>query len=257
MQTIYQFLDSFKEEIPEWLANFTAESTFSADHFFNSRTVFYPGVGTDGHAVKVFGSTHTAHCFVLADYMLQRNNVVEALDHPQHSFAGYKSLFRTNLEEHQLTPRGWQSHLMPHDFQDAYGRTINPGGFARTKSNPYAILEILAREPEYGHSHGPERLAILYLGADAVATYDALYCQGNALAPFAILIQDHGFGGQYTSFGNQGLLRKLASRCNVLPNWLLVAETSEPWYGYAKCSDVEHDRGGMHNQQRYLYKKLN
>lgn len=49
----------------------------------------------------------------------------------------------------------------------------NPG------SKPYGFLEVLERDAELGPEHGAARLAIIFLGADGHATYDALFCQGK------------------------------------------------------------------------------
>jgi hypothetical protein len=50
---------------------------------------------------------------------------------------------------------------------------------------------MLERKPEYDEAHGPKRLVVLFIFADAIATYDALFCQaGNKLEPFAQLRND-------------------------------------------------------------------
>ena len=70
-------------------------------------------------------------------------------------------------------------------------------------------LEILQRESGLNDAHGPSRLAILFLGADAIATYDALFCQGDGTrSPYVVVLQDHGFGGNYDSFGEGGTLEQ-------------------------------------------------
>ena len=51
------------------------ESLFNREDFFNSRVVFYPGAYVDGHAIKLFGSSHAAHCFVYCDYWHEQNEI--------------------------------------------------------------------------------------------------------------------------------------------------------------------------------------
>jgi hypothetical protein len=51
------------------------------------------------------------------------------------------------------------------------------------------------------------------------------------------------------------LLEKLARRCGVFPAWLIVAENTEPWEGYDRVSGVDGDRGGMHNDLRFLWRR--
>jgi hypothetical protein len=52
--------------LPDWIRetpSFTKEIT---DLFLQSRVVFYPGAGDDGHPIKLFGSSRAAFCFVYA-----------------------------------------------------------------------------------------------------------------------------------------------------------------------------------------------
>ena len=64
----------------------------------------------------------------------------------------------------------------------------------------------MERKPEYDEAHGPKRLAIIFLFADGIASYDALFCQSrNKCEPFGVLLQDHGFGGNYDKFGMGGI----------------------------------------------------
>ena len=55
--SMYEYLKNDQEPIPTWLLEIKEGDKFSRDDFFSSRIVFYPGSYTDGHAVKVFGST--------------------------------------------------------------------------------------------------------------------------------------------------------------------------------------------------------
>lgn len=246
--TIYEHLHRKAETMPAWLASYTDTAPFPYTEFFQSRIAFYPGSGNDGHAVKVFGSTHAVHCFVYADFSASQEMLEQRLAHPEVGFLGYRTAARRQLLEKDLCPRGWTAHIRP--------MALNAAARANEHILPFGFLEVLEREPDFGDDHGPSRLAVVFLGADGVATYDALFCQDPSLcAPFGVLLQDHGFSGNYTRFGRGGLLEDLARRCTVLPEYLLVAENTKPWQGYEKL-DVEHDRGGMHRHPRWLYRRI-
>jgi hypothetical protein len=247
--SLYEFLRRNREQFPAWLERFEAGAVFPRERFFESRVVYYPGSGTDGQAVRLFGSTHSAHCFVYADYGVDRRTIVEELEHPQHGFLGYHSLARVELNEQDLSPRGWIPHIEP---AEVTGRLYQ---FA--KAAPFGFLEVLERNHELDDGHGARRLAILFLGADGMATYDALFCQDDSVsAPFAVVLQDHGFGGNYDRFGGGGLLERLAARRNVIPRWLLVGDNTAPWEGFDRAPGVDGDRGGMHAQLRFLYGRV-
>ena len=251
--TIYEFLSGEHKQVPPWLTQFNAEMTFPREHFFASRVVYYPGSGLDGQPVKLFGSTHTAHCFVYVDYGVERSRVEAALnDDDEHElchrqltrFRGYHTLARVNLTERDLTPKGWQYHITP---------MRNPF----TTVPAFGFLEVLERNQGLDDGHGARRLAILFLGADGIATYDALFCQRNSIkAPFAVVTQDHGFGGNYDRFGQGGMLQRVAQQCNVIPQWLLVADNTNPWEGFARVPGVSGELGGSGPHLRFLYKLL-
>lgn len=243
--TVYEALTFYQEPLPCWLAEFKPDSAFDRTAFFSSRIVYYPGSGTDGQPVKLFGSTHVAHCFVYVDYGISARNVQETLDRSVHHFHGYHTLARLEISQQQLSPRGFVPHIQPSEIKS------DPMAFA--DQTPYAFLEILERDPDLDDQYGAPRLAILFLGADGIASYDALFCQTDSIqAPFAVVLQDHGFGGNYDRFGAGGLLDKIARRSKTLPNLLLVAENTTAWQGYREIS-VFPDRGGMHSYKRYLY----
>ncbi|MFN9379049.1 MAG: hypothetical protein ACK6BQ_03595 [Bacteroidota bacterium] len=103
--TIYEYLKNDKEPVPSWLLEIKEGDKFSRDDFFSSRIVFYPGSYTDGHAVKVFGSTHAAHSFVYVDYWVKQEELETEL--VQHAFLGYDNLFSIQVSANDLAPYGW------------------------------------------------------------------------------------------------------------------------------------------------------
>jgi hypothetical protein len=246
--TLHEYLRELREDTPAWLDKFEGGDPFPRQKFFGSRVAYYPGSGTDGHPVKLFGSTHSAHCFVYADYGVTRPSLEGELGHPQHRFLGYHTLSRLQLLETDLVPRGWTAHIRAGEGpQDKYR-------LGAVAAAPFGFLEVMERDQGIDDSHGARRLAILFLGADGIAAYDALFCQEHSDSPpFAVVIQDHGFDGNYDQFGRGGLLERIATRCNFVPLWLLVSDNSGPWHGFERVPDVEGDAGGMHETLRFLH----
>lgn len=245
--TLYEYLHQQQEDLPSWLDRFNPGDPFPREQFFASRVVYYPGSGIDGHPVKLFGGSHSAHCFVYADYGVNQDELEQQLEDPQHGFRGYHTLARLQLSEHDLVSGRFNPHTHAQDVPS----------FATTANSPFGFLEVLERDAKLDDNHGAPRLAIVFLGADGIASYDALFCQEHSGAPpFAVLLQDHGFSGNYNRFGRDGLLCDIASRCNVFPKFLVVADNTDPWDCYSQIKDIEPDMGGMHAHKRYLFKRV-
>ncbi len=231
------------EEMPLWLRLWKPSRQTSLPDFFGSRVVYYPGSGTDGQPVEFFGSRHAAHCFVFVDYGIPRSIVERELN--EHPFEGYRSIGRRALDMHDLTPNGWMPSIKPEVASAALQATVPP----------YAFLEILERQHDFDDAHGPQRLAILILCADGVAAYDSLFCQATVAAPFAVVLQDHGWGGNWTTFGHGGALENLALFARRLPQFLFVAENTIAWTGYEEVDGAILGRGGMHRFERQLWRR--
>jgi len=245
--SMYEYLKNDQETIPPWLLEIKEGDKFPREDFFKSRIVFYPGSYTDGHAVKVFGSTHSAHSFVYVDYWVTQEELETEL--VKHAFLGYENLFSIQVSANDLAPYGWTPSV---HFTPRY-----PFNTENKRREAYSFLQILERKPEYDEEHGPKRLAVLFLFADGIATYDALFCQARKkIEPFALLLHDHGgFGGGYEPFGMGGLMEKIAMHAQIKPTYLLVDYNTKPWSYYTKLEDVACDHGGMHNMPRYLHKR--
>jgi len=234
--------------VPMWLMNCTVDSPFPRASFFASRIVYYPGSSADGHPLRIFGKAHAAHCFVFSDNGQSAEYFESQLNdenHPGHPL-GYRVILVRRLTQEELCPDGWSPHV------DVAGMRNNSFFDTQPPGGAFAIWAVLERLDSLGDAHGPKRLAILVVGGEGVATYDALFCQDDSHSPYAILLQDHGFGGNWTRFGgDESPLRTLALRSG-LPRWLFVANQTELWSGYQLASS--EDRGGMHSNRRSLYR---
>ena len=97
--TLHEYLRRMPEPVPSWLDDFTNGDAFGRQQIFASRIVYYPGSGTDGHPVKLFGSTHCAHSFVYADYAMIQATIEAELEDAVRRFRGYHTLVRLHLFE--------------------------------------------------------------------------------------------------------------------------------------------------------------
>ena len=101
---------------------------------------------------------------------------------------------------------------------------------------PYARLVVLERDP--GRSEGAERMAVLFLGADGHATFEAVFANGNAPNLFGFLLQEHGFGGNYDKWGKDGICDAIMLRSGVFPKFVL-AGSDDVYDGYREINGLE------------------
>ena len=242
-------LQQCPEPLPQWLRQ-PPSPAFDRASFFSSRTVFYPGSGDDGQPVKVCARVHAAHAFIYVDYGVSQKKLAKRLHGLEgQGLRGYRVEHEQPVAEAVLRPGGWTAHVDPERLRKGANR------FASV--TPFALYVVFARDTDHGPDHGPERLAMLFIGGDGHATYDALYGQNDGTSPpFLVVVQDHGFGGNYSKFGAGGLLECIAQRCDVKPPWLLVGRRGssryEPWSGY-RDAGCPGEPGGMHAIPRRLF----
>lgn len=266
MPTMREYLTTnFREQTPRWLVC----GEYSLEQFFNSRTVFYPGAGGDGHAVRLFNSSRTAHCFVYADLRYDRETVLSeeplgyrlerVIELPPESFAG-----GVGTEEEQR-------EVLPLEVSPLSGESFDL----------FARLAIYQRRPEYDRTHGGFRIAVLFVRAEANALYQRLYGRlYSHQPPFAVLLIDIGMyraqlrerGMNELRFHNpDGPMATVAIRTGGLPQFLLVGDddgAGELWRGYDEVDcepeftqsirdqvDCVHECGDFARFGRVLYRR--
>ena len=273
MPTIEEILGRRPEPIPEWLDG-TDPPRFDRAAFFASRTVYYPGSGEDGQPLKLCNRSRSAHCFVYVDQddIYEQDGFRGKLRDPdQGNLLGYeRGILGYGLARWEPVPvdvlipggrDGWtpvcdESHRIGLERRYSIGKDVG--------KKTFAFFAVMDRMDGIGDVHGPRRLAILFIGGDGFALYDALYCQGNGTPPpFLAVIQDHGFGGQWPGkcFGGDdpldkrdGLLDRIARKSGVLPEFLLVGDNTTPWVNYADTGAVP-EPGGQHGHPRRLLRR--
>ncbi len=239
-----QFLDSIKCNTPSWLQNYIPGQTVNMEEVLASRLVYYPGSGNDGQPIRTFNQAHSAHVFMYVDYGVSREELESVLSAP--GIAGYSRLDRIELSVQDLIPNGWTPSIPVSKRADR---------FVRKDIQPFCFMDIYERQPEFDETHGSKRFAVIFLFADGIATYDAVFCANQRPAPFILVLQDHGFGGNWDRFGAGGVLEEIADKHGVYPDYMLVAKNSKVWAGYEQVPETSCVIGGMHSFERYLYAK--
>ena len=222
-----EILGEDPEPVPSWLRAYRTgvdQLPAALAAFLSSRIAFYPGSGiVDGELFETFTAAHAVHCVLHADLLHGSALVADVLSRrfrPYIHVAGYRV-----IDLQQLDASTTRTLLALSD-EHPWGQDPALQG---------ACWAVLEREPEYTDDHGPARLAFLHVQCEAVWLYWNLWARSRERAPYGILIQDHGYGGNWTKFGPGGALHDLAWEGCVWPKWILAADGSA-WPGYRPVS---------------------
>ena len=187
-----------RRPVPKWLAELDPKALENADFPVREaleHSLYYPAAGFDGRPVQFLGGF--IHSFIYVDYGNE-----EAAVHAetvQQGFAGYHVAGCKPLRECDLTPNGWTPEVPP-QYRDDVRRFVDmrETGFVR---RPFATWYIFDRNDDKTEDHGPQRFSLVYLCADGVAAYQALYWQHHIAPEVLTIIQPgEGFGGNYANF---------------------------------------------------------
>jgi len=220
--------------VPGWLAEYKQGDGIDVAVFLGSDVVFCPG-GEIG-SLPIDLDEHPGSCWVYVDHGDSGGKVRGQLESPNSTsgiFAGYKTLDRVDLEVADLTPDGWDIHLsMREQLQSIQGIPLSV----------YAFVAIWEREEvpaeHDGKQPGPDRFAILVIGGDVVATYDALFGQKNSPALWAVFLANHGCDVNSTKLVRGGLLEKVAQRTGKWPKFLIVDKSALSWEDYEIVPEI-------------------
>ena len=194
--------------------------------------MFYPGTGADHgpliHFAQELGYTH----FVFADYDVDENDALAFL----HNIPGWK-VMPSSLRR-----------LSPEDFgQRDWGAFWHRECPVEPQVSPFGTECVLM-------SQEGRRVMVRYLGVDAFGCLEVLLTTPG-WHPDAITLQDHGFGGNWSTFGGRSQMFDAARQADCLPELLLVGDGTEPWPGYEAFGEARVTPGQMHGHARRMYRR--
>ena len=186
-------IDSLPEKnLPSWLADVDAgnqSSPFSLKEIL-SDSLYYPSSGLDGDPIKYLSGN--IHSFVYVDYGIGSDELETELNNP--GFNGYHQILSRKITEKELTPNGWQSSSPARHDGD-------PQRYRDFMKKPFATWSVFQRDDGLDNEHGAERFSLLYLCADGVAAYQALYLSNRCFPPGIAIIQPgYSMGDNWTDF---------------------------------------------------------
>ncbi|MEI6599913.1 MAG: hypothetical protein WCN21_05540 [Comamonadaceae bacterium] len=212
-------------EVPDWLTKLTPETIKNGPFPLRELLIdslYYPSCGFDADPIKHFGGNVLS--FVYVDYGHTRDALMSAL-----RFSGYDLVGSRFVSEEELAPDGWRPlDLRPMDE--------DPLRYQAHIKTPFCLWAVFQRRSDRPITHGPMRFSLLYVCADGVATFLALYVT-NLVAPKAIAViqPGHAFGYNWTDFTNPGRIfaRSVLENPAGLPEMLLyggIGNCCRDWY---------------------------
>jgi hypothetical protein len=201
---------------PTWLSNCSKDS-IENDHFplknLLRDSLYYPSSGFDGDPVKFLGGNILS--FIYIDYGNSQEEFQNALAKP--GFRGYKPITSRTVTEHELAPNGWCPSIP--SSSNGYIRAPSSSG-----ERPFCQWTVFQRNKGLSEEHGPIRFSLLYLYADGVAAYQALYIANKSVPKAVAIIQPgHAFGGNWTDFTdhNEIFAKSILGNLKGIPDLIL------------------------------------
>lgn len=246
---IEDYLRMYSEEMPSWLRNYRQGDQVPFSKFMESRVAYYPGCGLDPCLVNVAAAARCVHSFLYVDYYTRRKDIESFLE--GRGFLGYRSIGRVEFSEYDIMPYGQYTLDIEYDF-----RYDDAKAFVNKDEKPYCFMEILERSRYPESETSSERIAVTFLFADGIMTYYQLFVKEYKKTPWLFLLIDHAFGGNYDLFGGGGLLEKIITGYGCFPEFVLCYKFNSIWPGYELLGGLKSVRGGMHDDERILYKRV-
>ena len=248
MQEISSYLNEYRETTPLWLEGFLHGGQVSFKDIMSSRVAYYPGSGYDGTLLKVGNMSHSVHSFLYVDYGIGRKDMEKHLAQPR-SIVGYHPIGRFEWTEADMLPNG--QYPLNVDKKPLY---FDSATFVDPNEKPYCFSLIMERNKDQNDTRGAEHFVITFLFADGISTYYQLFVKEYSKAPWIVLLQDHGLGGNYDRFGRGGILDAIIQVNNCYPTFVLRGENTFIWKGYKKVKSVAPLFSSLNRNRRVLYK---
>ena len=238
-----EYFSKDRERMPAWLENHKIGALVNISDLLDSRIVYYPGSWFDGNPICTFNTAHAAHVFVYVDYGYNKETVNRKLS--DNAFTGYHLCHEQEVSPKELLPRILRYHVTEEERRTA----ISGYDMSIRTDEAFAVLKIYERNEDIGEEHGAWRFAVLYIGADANATCDALF--GNTdRSPYACVVCAN-MGSGYTCFVRDSLLERIAQRTQTFPQFLLCTQ-KYGWGGYQMLTTVRPIPAG--EGKRFIWK---
>jgi len=178
-------------------------------------SLYYPSSGLDGDPVRHFSNLFNSYVYV--DYGVTKKDLIAELDR---GFNGYYLFASRDVTREDLSYGNWRpptlgkdrTHWIKHYYE-------------RYEVNPvHAFCKWMVFEKYDDSKQGPARFSLLYLYADGVFTFHALYSSRNISPKGIAIIQDgSAFGGNWTGYSSttEPLYQFVSTNKGGMPKYLI------------------------------------
>jgi len=235
---------------PDWLQAIHVKSTNQdvVPHLLSGRWMFYPGAGRDLQDVLVFKGVIPV--FVQLDIPM-----------PLHSGGRLRNLHASFDFEHEIVWHGYVGGGMPSQNK-RFDEILSLDSIVDLWQT-FGARIVIYQAQESEESELPIRFALVQVRG--WARYWLAHAISLGCTPYACLLQDHGFGGDFECgklFQNQtprrgGFTGEGWMQEQLAPHlrWLVQPTTVDPWEGWTDCGQIDDVCGGMYDTPRSLFAK--
>ena len=187
-------------------------------------SVYYPASRTDGRPIKLCNTAWRSlgvNSFVYCDFDVSEREFLA----DTRTMLGYHVIAHRHLEPSEYIPKGWTLEMAPERGDGRRGgywdSFLGHGGPRHCAS--WVVFE---RNANRGEEHGPERLSVLFVCGEGLATFQQLYCSRGIAPKMLCFIQCWGFAGNWTNFSACGapFHRTLLKYKESTPEWLCFGD---------------------------------
>ena len=186
-------------------------------------SLYYPASSTDGRPIQLCNTVWRRlgiNSFVYCDYLVSEHGFLA----DTHTMHGYHVIGWRHLAPSEYVPEGWRLEMVP---EAAVGeRRSYRDSFDQNGPEHCACWAVFERDADMSPVHGPERLSVLYVCGEGLATFQQLYCSRGLAPKMLCFIQCWGFAGNWTNFSAVGapFHRTLLKYRECTPEWLCFGD---------------------------------
>ena len=187
-------------------------------------SLYYPASRTDGRPIQLCNTVWRRlgiDSFVYCDFDLSLQEFLA----DTHTMHGYHVLAHRHLAPSDYVPEGWKLEMVPEPADGSRPRYWD-SFLGQDGPEHGACWVVFERDEDMSPVHGPERLSVLYVCGEGLATFQQLYCSRGIAPKMLCFIQCWGFAGNWTDFSACGapFHRTLLKYRECTPEWLCFGD---------------------------------